>query len=335
MRTLRLNDFGPDVLFLKALLRSSGFDTDNDAHIHSATKDVLIAFQKKHGLEADAIVGRGTWRKLFEEGYSFYPVAANQFLTSKEYVSELHYKKQIVLHHTAGGPRPDFTIGWWQQDAQRVATSFVIGRAATDGEKQFDGAVYRAFPEYLWAYHLGLSSKNSNISAELRTGLNKISIGIEICSYGPLIKKSDGTYRTVVNNKIIPPEDVCDLGEEWRGYQYFQKYTDKQLEACREIVLSMAWYFNIPVEDIHYDASWFGINQNALNGLPGIWTHVNYRKDKTDCFPQPELIEMLNGLHEENKTFVPSLEVVEVSTPRDLDFAEEDVKEYAFDLDEG
>ena len=40
----------------------------------------------------------------------------------------------------------------------------------------------------------------------------------------------------------------------------------------------------------------FEINQNALNGFPGIWSHSNVRLDKTDIFPQREMLEMLRSL---------------------------------------
>jgi hypothetical protein len=33
----------------------------------------------------------------------------------------------------------------------------------------------------------------------------------------------------------------------------------------------------------------------AMNGSPGIFTHVSFRKDKSDCFPQVELVEVLKG----------------------------------------
>jgi len=36
--------------------------------------------------------------------------------------------------------------------------------------------------------------------------------------------------------------------------------------------------------------------QAALDGKAGIWTHVSYRYDKSDCHPQPELINMLKTL---------------------------------------
>ena len=32
-------------------------------------------------------------------------------------------------------------------------------------------------------------------------------------------------------------------------------------------------------------------SRSAMNGSPGIFTHVSFRKDKSDCFPQVEMVE--------------------------------------------
>ena len=41
----------------------------------------------------------------------------------------------------------------------------------------------------------------------------------------------------------------------------------------------------------------FEFNDDAYNAKQfGLWTHTNVRKDKFDCFPQPELVEMLKNL---------------------------------------
>jgi hypothetical protein len=40
----------------------------------------------------------------------------------------------------------------------------------------------------------------------------------------------------------------------------------------------------------------FDINSYAMQGREGVWTHVNYRKDKFDCYPSKELLDMLYRL---------------------------------------
>ena len=40
----------------------------------------------------------------------------------------------------------------------------------------------------------------------------------------------------------------------------------------------------------------FELNNDALNGKPGKWSHTSVRKDKFDVHPQPELEVMLKTL---------------------------------------
>ena len=78
------------------------------------------------------------------------------------------------------------------------------------------------------------------------------------------------------------------------------------------------------------------MNQEAKDGKPGIWTHANVRPDKTDCFPQPELMDMLNGLHEAAKDFElgsneSGFESVEMELP-DFPIDMEAIQHYTSDL---
>jgi len=42
--------------------------------------------------------------------------------------------------------------------------------------------------------------------------------------------------------------------------------------------------------------SCFEFNPLAFNGTPGLWTHTSVRHDKSDCSPQPQLLELIRGL---------------------------------------
>ena len=162
------------------------------------------------------------------------------------------------------------------------------------------------------------------------------SIGIEICNFGPLTKKGDD-YISWAKTKM-PKDQVFELATPWRGYRYFHKYTDKQLEATKRLILNLAFLYDIPLADIKYDIDWFDIKQDALNGKPGLWTHVNVRTDKTDCTPQPELIDMLNSLYEAQKTFMPEVSegvVAERSASvESMNFDPAEIANYAMDLDD-
>ena len=128
-------------------------------------------------------------------------------LPTDEYYPTKTDKKTIILHHTAGSHRADWTVATWDRDKTkggkplRVATQYVIGGKSTkDGNRDWDGVIVEALPVEMWAHHLG--TKNSN-----NTLLNQQSIGIEICNYGPLTKSSNGEYFTYVNSRV-PEEDV-------------------------------------------------------------------------------------------------------------------------------
>ena len=52
--------------------------------------------------------------------------------------------------------------------------------------------------------------------------------------------------------------------------------------------------YNIPL-GYRGDKIW-DVSEEALKGEVGVWTHVSDRPDKSDCHPQPELLEMLKSL---------------------------------------
>lgn len=217
-------------------------------------------------------------------------------LQTEEYYKEDSKKNAIVIHHTAGGSNPIWTIDGWERDqtqsggALKVATAFVIGRASSSGgTAEYDGKIYRAFDERYFAHHLGTKLANN-------WGLNKNSVAIEVCNYGGLRKTRDGKFINYVNREVRP-EHVIDLGFEWRGFRFYENYTDVQLEALGLLIRWIAEKFDINVSKSNkIGVSWFALNQDAMNGTPGLWTHCNYRSDKTDMYPHPKLIQLINSL---------------------------------------
>lgn len=269
-------------------------------------------------------------------------------LSDNEYKKVVSKKNTIYLHHTAGGPRPDWTINSWEQDSQGpVATAYVIGGKVTAGSTNYDGLVHEAFDPQYWAYHLGLKTSNN-------VALNQQSVGIEICNYGYATKGKDNKYYNYVNTQL-PAAEVFDLGYTWQEKRYFQKYTAAQLASVKDLVVSLGkklgidiraglpallrdvgtfpmkgsvlskqkWLNKYGVTDHEGQAlsedgitgdrtesaiakviaaqkgQWgplFTLNSLALAGKPGIWTHVNVRADKYDCWPMPELVTLLKSL---------------------------------------
>lgn len=203
-------------------------------------------------------------------------------------------KKQIVLHHTVSGNGVEGDVATWEATPERVATCIIIDR---------DGIPWQLFSSKYWAYHLGAGNSN----------LDKHSLGIELDNWGWLIagdgtpkqfgKNADGTpkfirtvsgkYYTFYGNSVTVPMQYYANG--FRGYNYYEKYTYKQLKTLGELLLYWKMRYNIPLT---YNSDMWDVTPRALNGIPGIWTHVSYRPmpEKTDCHPQPELITLLRSL---------------------------------------
>lgn len=225
----------------------------------------------------------------------------DKILEAGEYYKEVCEKDTLYIHHTAGGHRPDWTIDGWERDKSKnggilpVGTAYVIGGISTsDKNADYDGLIYRAFDDKYWAHHLGLEVVNNKL-------LNQKSVAIEICNYGPLTKTKDGIFLNYVN-KAVPPEMVEELSTPFRTFKYYHKYTDKQLIALKELMQDIAQrHPKIDLKKglqlfINQGAAALDINQGAVKGVPGLWSHTNVRKDKFDVWPQPQLIDLIKQL---------------------------------------
>jgi hypothetical protein len=265
------------------------------------TMNAVVHWQRQNNLTADGIVGPQTMEAMgildtdlknvsqytTDEGL----IIQKHFLPKGEYVKE-NYKIQndyVFLHHTAGNSNPFATIdSWGRDDRGRVATEFVLGgQNHKTGDDRYDGVMVQAFPEGCQGFHLG------------RTGslyMNKHSVGLEICAMGYLTED----YKTYVGSQAIKSQ-VSKLEEPFRKRIYYHRYSNKQIEATKKWLLYIANRDNIDIDQglIPWIKKFgptkaFGFHQDAYEGkVKGLLSHCNVRKDKTDVFPQPELVDML------------------------------------------
>ena len=282
-----------------------------DGIFGSGTESAVKKFQKENGLDADGIVGRKTWEAIGidtdsdstaeEIDYTTKDglVIERQYLDKDEYVRDYGKIEPLgfFIHHTAGWDNPYNTVTMWNKDKRgRVATQYVIGGNNVKGkEAKHDGVVVECFPNNYLGWHLG---KVGNFK------ISKLSGGVELCNFGYVTKKGD-KYYTYVKTEV-KPELVCDLGYKFRGHQYWHAYSDKQIESLRLLILHLKDIYpkmdlvnglpKLLKEGVHPKDA-FEFNSDAYNAKQfGLWTHTNVRKDKFDCFPQPELVEMLKSL---------------------------------------
>lgn len=200
-----------------------------------------------------------------------------------QYCKEVTNKTMICLHHTVSGQGVNGDIAWWRKTADRIGTAIIIG---------WDGKIYQCFSSKYWAYHLGVD----NVS------LNKSTIGIEIDSWGGLVKDGTDYYpamwdtvkkKHIANKAVSPIKNVQTYEKPYRGFSAYEKYTDAQIESVRKLLIYWNGVYKIP---LNYNPDMWDYSERAMNGVPGIWSHVSYRKDKSDCHPQSELIQMLKSL---------------------------------------
>ena len=328
-RVIMLRMSGDDVRWMQQKLKDYGFHKDRvDGNFGQNTLVSVTNFQRAVGIKADGVVGIQTWSNIVnfhenkstpieepknkdiphkisyigEDGLKIYDCLLEE---DEYYSNDITQKDTIFLHHTAGGSRPDWSIGGWERDflkdksgnpvldengnpkPLKVATSYLIGRSSSSKKDTlWDGKVLRAFDDRYWAYHLGIS-KNSK-------KLNSMSIGIEICNYGPLTQGKDGRFYNYVN-RPINDEDVIELDKPFRGFRHYERYTDEQIESTRKLIIYLQKRWSIEIESGIYDEDWFEYNDKWFqNG--GLRSHTQVRSDKFDIFPQKEMIQMLNSL---------------------------------------
>ena len=86
---------------------------------------------------------------------------------------------------------------------------------------------------------------------------------------------------------------VTTLDEPYKGYKHWYKYTDAQIESTRQLLVYLCETYDIPKE---YRPEIFGLDKEAFKNTKGIYTHNSVRKDKSDIYPCPRMIEMLKNL---------------------------------------
>jgi hypothetical protein len=234
-------------------------------------------------------------------------VKAVDFPVEKYYPNE-YPKKQIVLHHTVSNNNSiQGDVDHWLSLSGRIATCIIVGG---------DGIANQCFSSKYWAHHLGvkatyLQEQGYTDWSTRNVELNKGSIAIEIDNWGALVLgddtdkqfgfKDDGTpnivhtlknkYYAAYGNAVVV--DVQEYPNGFRGYNFYEKYTIEQIKTVGELLLLWHLKYGIPLD---YNESMWDISKDALNGKSGVWTHVSYWPPKSDCHPQPELIEMLKTL---------------------------------------
>jgi hypothetical protein len=213
-------------------------------------------------------------------------------LKESQFIKEATKKLQIVLHHTAGNSSGPATIKMWDNDDRgRIATCITISGKGLSRDT-YDGEICQAFASKFWAYHLGIKPDVFRANGLPYRSLDPIAIGIEICNWGPLTNKNGKYYNYV--DRLVPADQVCELSVPYKGHKYYHRYTDAQIQSVKELLVYWNNLWNIPIE--YKEEDMWRVSKNALSAVPGVYSHNSYRKDKSDIYPCPRMIEMLKSL---------------------------------------
>ena len=198
-----------------------------------------------------------------------------------QYVKEETKKTQVVLHHTVSKSDAKAVASYWESTPDRVGVCIIVER---------DGTPYQIFSSKYWAGHLGLKKPLFDQFGLQPLPLDKTSIGIELCNWGGL-KLKDGKYYNWYGNQVNT--DVIKLDSPFRDYTYFERYTAEQIQTVKELLIYWNSIWNIPLD---YNNDMWDLSKNALSGKPGIFSHISYRLDKSDLYPDNQMIDMLKNL---------------------------------------
>lgn len=314
-RVISIGMSGDDITLLQEKLKDLGFFKERiDGYFGQNTLVAVTSLQRSLGIKPDGVVGTQTWSQIINYGIprkkslvqtpspiidtrempfnSSYVgsdglIIYDCLLSDDEYVKIETQKTTIWLHHSGGSSRPDWTInGWEKNNGLKVGTHFVIGRKSSSSDVEiWDGKVLKSIDDRYWTNHLGIENNDK---------LNSRSIGIELCNYGPLTLGKDGNFYNSIN-KQVNREDVAELETEFKGYKYWEKYTDSQIESLSKLITYLQKRWLIQIESGIYNEDWFNYDEKWFS-MGGLRSHGQVRVDKLDLFPQKELIDMLNRL---------------------------------------
>lgn len=175
-------------------------------------------------------------------------------------------KTQICLHFTAGVLPGD--ISALSKPNNHVSVPFVVAR---------DGNIYQLFDPDYWSYHLGSAAIGGN------GVMSKMSIGIEISNYGPMKLQGDKFIDAYGSTYTSDPSFIENVS--YRGYDYYAKMTDCQIDSVCYLIKYLCDKFDIPdifKEDI---GNVFGSPSDAKL-FTGIMCHSDVRADKFDWPPE-------------------------------------------------
>ena len=151
----------------------------------------------------------------------------------------------VLLHYTAGNTL-DSTVNWMMSEESKVSYHFLIGR---------NGEITQLVSVNNVAWHAGESHWKGCF------GLNKWSIGIGLCNWGPLyLDEKSGLFypqATSKKNEPIPFSKIARFGrlKQSEPYDTFERYTPPQYFSLALLLWAITRFFRIEEILMHSQVS--------------------------------------------------------------------------------
>ena len=194
-----------------------------------------------------------------------------QDLTEFKPVGNNKRKKQILLTHTSRTIRDYITgLKHRRNGEYKKLPNYVISR---------EGEILQVIPPATYSQYLETAS------------LNKRTIIISLENLGWLKKNPlKGGYINWIGN--IYKDKVYE--RKWRGYFFWQPYTDQQMESLTQLIVKLCEDFNIPKTAIGHN-----VKIDKVENFSGIATYSNYFKERTDLSPAFNFEKLVKNIDNE------------------------------------
>ena len=124
--------------------------------------------------------------------------------------------------------------------------------------------------------------------------LNQETIGIEIDAWGPL-KKEGGQFINAYGRPLTTDTPMEEIDKPFRGYKYYQEYYQAQVDALYLLLKMLSVEHGIQLEGLNRTLNFEVLPAAELN-KSGLFSHTNFRADKSDVYPARRLVAMLRML---------------------------------------
>jgi N-acetyl-anhydromuramyl-L-alanine amidase AmpD len=210
-----------------------------------------------------------------------FPIEQSLKLNPVQYVVEKRVPKGICLHHTAGYTASS-SIAWWNKNAEKVATPWVIEK---------NGTKYLCHPEADgWAWHMG-----SRV-----TSFERQTIGVEIVNIGFLTLKGNTLFDAYGQKYCsLDEKDKYHKSAPWRGQTYWAAYTDQQIQAVVEVVRAACEAYSLKKLIVTPAMRDVLCASAVMSGGVTIFSHQNIIQYKTDvgpAFPWDKFVDLVQAV---------------------------------------